>query len=424
MFPSRPLGRNNSRSKGGKVDDTKFMHKGSRRYYLANLALFLAGFVTFASLYDFQPLFPNLVQEYGITPAMASLSLSVATFSLAFALPFSGSLSDAVGRRPLIFFAVILAPILALGAALHHAFSGMLFLRLGQGIILAGVPAVAMAYLNEETEPDALGAAMGLYIAGNGMGGMSGRILTAWFTDLNGWRWALSTMALLCFACGLSVCVCLPASRNFTGKTFQPKALLMSMADHLKNPGLLRLYLIAFCCMGGFVTLYNYVTFRLIGRDFGLSHTQVGLIFLAYAFGSVSSTVMGNLVNTCGRRRTLSLALGIMTTGLLLTVGSGLWMVILGIVIFTIGFFGAHSVASAWVGRLACHSHAQASSLYLFFYYMGSSISGTIGGTIYHGWAWPGVVVLVLALMAMAFIISLDIPSAQHRSGPPSPHAI
>lgn len=403
------------------MDDTKFIHKGSRRYYLANIALFLAGFVTFATLYDFQPLFPNLVQEYGITPAMASLSLSFATFSLAVTLPFSGSLSDAVGRRPLIIVASILAPVLALGAAVHHAFSGMLLLRLGQGIILAGVPAVAMAYLNEETEPNALGAAMGLYIAGNGMGGMSGRILTAWFTDLMGWRWALVTMALLCFVCGLLVWACLPASRNFSGKPFQPRALLASMADHLKNPGLRRLYLIAFCCMGGFVTLYNYVTFRLLGRDFGLSHTQVGLIFLAYAFGSVSSTVMGNLVNTYGRRRILSSALGIMTMGLLLTIGSSLWLVIVGIVLFTIGFFGAHSVASAWVGRLAAHSHAQASSLYLFFYYLGSSISGTIGGTIYHGWAWPGVVALILILVGIAFIICLGIQSVPHRSEPIPP---
>ncbi|NDY72703.1 MFS transporter [Desulfobacter hydrogenophilus] len=404
------------------MDDTRFIHKGSRRYYLANIALFLAGFVTFATLYDFQPLFPNLVQEYGITPAMASLSLSVATFSLAFTLPFSGSLSDAVGRRPLIIFASILAPVLAFGSAVHHAFSGMLLLRLGQGIILAGVPAVAMAYLNEETEPKALGSAMGLYIAGNGMGGMSGRILTAWFTDLMGWRWALVTMALLCFVCGLLVWACLPASQNFSGKAFQPRALLASMADHLKNPGLRRLYLIAFCCMGGFVTLYNYVTFRLLGRDFGLSHTQVGLIFLAYAFGSVSSTVMGNLVNTYGRRRILSSALGIMTLGLLLTIGSSLWLVIVGIVLFTIGFFGAHSVASAWVGRLAAHSHAQASSLYLFFYYLGSSISGTIGGTIYHGWAWPGVVALILILVGIAFILCLGLQSVPHRSEPLSPH--
>jgi YNFM family putative membrane transporter len=381
---------------------------------MANLALFLAGFVTFASLYDFQPLFPNLVQAYGITPAMASLSLSVATFSLAFTLPFSGSLSDAVGRRPLIIFASILAPVLAFGAAVHHAYSGMLLLRLGQGIILAGVPAVAMAYLNEETEPNALGAAMGLYIAGNGMGGMSGRILTAWFTDLMGWQWALITMALLCFVCGLMVWVCLPASRNFSGTPFRPKALLASMADHLKNPGLRKLYLIAFCCMGGFVTLYNYVTFRLLGREFGLSHTQVGLIFLAYAFGSLSSTIMGNLVNTYGRRGILCAALGIMTIGLLMTVGSALWLVIAGIVLFTIGFFGAHSVASAWVGRLAAHSHAQASSLYLFFYYMGSSISGTIGGTIYHGWAWPGVVALILVLLGLAFIIGLGIQSVSN----------
>jgi len=236
-----------------------------------------------------------------------------------------------------------------------------------------------------------------------------------------GWQWALTAMAVLCFVCGLMVWVCLPVSRNFSGKPFRFRALLVSMADHLKNPELRKLYLIAFCCMGGFVTLYNYVTFRLLGREFGLSHTQVGLIFLAYAFGSVSSTVMGNLVNTYGRRRILCSALGIMTAGLVLTVCASLWMVIAGIVLFTIGFFGAHSVASAWVGRLAAHSHAQASSLYLFFYYMGSSISGTIGGTIYHEWAWPGVVALILVLLCIAFVICLGIQSVSTRQEPLSP---
>jgi YNFM family putative membrane transporter len=159
----------------------------------------------------------------------------------------------------------------------------------------------------------------------------------------------------------------------------------------------------------------------LLGRDFGLSHTQVGFIFLAYAFGSVSSTVMGNLVNTYGRRRILCAALAIMTSGLVLTVCASLWLVIAGIVLFTIGFFGAHSVASAWVGRLAVHSHAQASSLYLFFYYLGSSISGTIGGTIYHEWAWPGVVVLILVLVGIAFIICLGIQSVSNCQDPLSP---
>ncbi|WP_028582636.1 MFS transporter [Desulfogranum japonicum] len=388
--------------------------KGSREYYIANLALFLAGFVTFATLYDFQPLFPNLVSEYGISPAIASLSLSCATFSLAFTLPLSGSLSDAIGREILMSVAIICAPILALGIVISDSLSLLFALRLAQGVILAGIPAVAMAYLNDEFEPKALGSAMGLYIAGNALGGMTGRLLTAWLADYLSWRSAVAVIALISLVCGIIFLVLIPGSRNFRSQPFKLMSLSRSLVGHLKNPGLLHLYLIAFACMGGFVTMYNYITFRLLGVEFNLTHTQVGLIFFAYAFGAVSSTVMGNLVNQYGRSRILFVSLAVMAGGLLLTCSGALVVLIFGIVIFTIGFFGVHSVSSSWVGHLARQARAQASSLYLFSYYLGSSISGTLGGYVFAHWHWHGVVVLILGLIGVASLSCLHL--GQERS--------
>jgi len=376
--------------------------KGSRDYHKTNLALFLAGFVTFATLYDFQPLFPNLVNEYGISPALASLSLSCATFSLACTLPLSGSLSDALGRRALMGVAVIVAPILAFASAGCESLTLLLSLRLLQGIVLAGVPAVAMAYLNDELEPGALGSAMGLYIAGNAFGGMTGRILTAWLTDFMTWRSAVAIIALISLTAGILFLALIPVSRNFCSQPFRVAPLTKSLVSHLRNPGLFYLFLIAFTCMGGFVTLYNYVTFRLLGPEFSLSQTQVGLIFLAYAFGACSSSITGNLINRYCRSRIMVLSLTIMACGLFLTLVASLPTVISGIIIFTIGFFGVHSVASAWVGFLAKQARAQASSLYLFSYYLGSSISGTLGGYFYFHWNWNGVVILVLSLIGLA----------------------
>ncbi len=376
--------------------------KNSKDYRKANLALFLAGFVTFATLYDFQPLLPNLVAEFGISPALASLSLSCATFALACTLPLSGSLSDAIGRRSLMGIAVIAAPLLAFIGAGCESFPVLLALRLAQGIILAGVPAVAMAYLNDELEPQALGGAMGLYIAGNAFGGMTGRILTAGLADLMPWRSAVAAIALLSLAAGILFLLLLPPSRNFRSQPFRVASLSRSLFSHLKNPGLIYLFLIAFTCMGGFVTLYNYITFRLLGGEFNLSQTQVGLIFLAYAFGGFSSSVLGSLVNRYGRGRILLCSLATMATGLLITLTAPLASVICGIVVFTIGFFGTHAIASAWVGQQVNRARAQASSLYLFSYYLGSSISGTVGGFFYHRWDWNGVVILILGLISCA----------------------
>ena len=386
------------------MTETIHIERGSREYWRANLALFFAGFVTFSTLYTFQPLFPNLVSEFGISPTLASLSLSFATFALAVTLPVSGSLSDAWGRRGMMGIAVILGSLLALLSAVGDSLPTLLAVRLVQGVVLAGVPAVAMAYLNEEVAPRAIGSAMGLYIAGNAFGGMTGRILTAWLTDLMSWRSAVTGIGLLSLLLGILFVFLLPPSRNFQRRSLHLGQLTASLFGHLRNPGLLCLFFLAFTCMGGFVTLYNYVTFRLLGPDFNLSQAQVALIFLAYAFGACGSSVMGSLVDRFGRSPLLFTALTVMASGLLLTLLSQLAAVVTGIVIFTIGFFGAHAIASAWVGFLAGQSRAQASSLYLFSYYMGSSISGTGGGLFYSAWGWSGVVVLVLLLIGAAFL--------------------
>lgn len=381
-----------------------YIERGSKDYQRANLALFVAGFITFSTLYTFQPLFPNLVREFGVSPAVASLSLSFATFALAVTLPISGSLSDAWGRRGLMRIALLFGSLLALASAAGESLSTLLTVRLLQGIILAGVPAVAMAYLNEEIEPRALGSAMGLYIAGNAFGGMVGRILTAWLTDLLNWRMAVFGIGLLGLLLALLFLLLLPPSRNFQRRPMHLGQMTASLFSHLRNPGLLCLFFLAFTCMGGFVTLYNYVTFRLLGPAFDLSQTQVALIFFAYAFGAGGSSVMGRLVDRFGRGQSLFASLTVMTSGLLLTLLPQLAAVILGIVVFTIGFFGAHAIASAWVGLFAGQARAQASSLYLFSYYMGSSISGTGGGLFYACWGWIGVVSLILLLIGAAFL--------------------
>ena len=80
--------------------------------------------------------------------------------------------------------------------------------------------------------------------------------------------------------------------------------------------------------------------------------------------------------------------------------------VIVGIGLVTIGFFASHSVASSWVGLRAREGKAQASALYLFFYYMGASTAGTIGGFFWTAYAWPGVAVFLVAMLLVAFALA------------------
>lgn len=383
------------------------IERGTGEYRRANLALFVAGFVTFSTLYTVQPLLPIFVAEFGISPAASSLTLSVATFALAWMLPVSGSFSDAYGRRSLMGTALLLTSLLALASALSRTMPELLAVRLLQGVILAGVPAVAMAYLNDEMSPKAIGAAMGLYIAGNACGGMTGRILTSVLADFLPWRGAVAAIGLLALLLSLVFWRMLPPSRQFQRRPFRIGPLSASLIAHLREPGLFCLFTLAFLLMGGFVTLYNYVTFYLLAPPYSLSQSQVALIFLAYAFGAFGSSIMGGLIERFGRPRLLYTALATMATGILLTLFSPLGAIIGGIVIFTIGFFGAHAIASAWVGARAPTARAQASSLYLLAYYLGSSISGTGGGVIWSFYGWKGVVGLIVILLLLAGMVIL-----------------
>ena len=94
--------------------------------------------------------------------------------------------------------------------------------------------------------------------------------------------------------------------------------------------------------------------------------------------------------------------------GLLVTSRKHSPVVVVGTGVFTGGFFAAHTVASGWVGAVARQDRAEASSLYLFSYYLGGSVAGGLGGVVYSVGGWPGTVAFVGALLLAAlFLVAL-----------------
>ena len=388
-----------------------YIQKGTVAFHKTSVALFFGGFTTFAIMYCTQPLLPEFSREFHISPAVASLSLSLTTIALAVSMLLVGSLSEVKGRKPLMILSLLSSSLLAVLTAFVPNYHFLLIFRVFQGLALAGLPAVAMAYLSEEIEPASLGIAMGLYISGNSVGGMGGRIIIGMLSDYFNWRVALGSIGILSILASLAFWYLLPESKNFQPRTFEIRKLLKSMTNHLKDPGLLCLYGIGFFLMGSFVTLFNYIGYQLIAPPYSLSQTIVGWIFVIYIVGTFSSTWMGRLADVHGRRQMLWAALLIMAFGAGITLCTSLVLKILGIAIFTFGFFGSHSLASSWVGYWAIHDKAQASSLYLFFYYAGSSIGGTAGGTFWSAFGWGGVISIILGFLLLALLLSIRLNS-------------
>ncbi|CEA01568.1 Inner membrane transport protein YnfM [Jeotgalicoccus saudimassiliensis] len=381
-----------------------FIERGTKSYRQTALAFFAAGFNTFAILYVVQPILPDLTAFYGVTPTAASLSLSVTTFTLAVSMLVFGSISEAVGRKNIMLVSMLSASILCILTAFSPTYGTLIAMRALQGVALAGLPSIAMAYLGEEIHPRSLPGAMGLYISGNALGAVFGRVFSGVAAGLWGWQNGLIGVGIVSLIATLIFWYALSPSRHFVKQDFNVKELLKSLTEHLKNPLLIILFVMGFLLLGTNVSLYNYVSFVLI-EDYNISQTIVSWVYLIFLVGVLSSMFSGSLVYRYGK--VTMLYAGIITgiSGLIIVLLPSVWMIVAGLVLFTFGFFIAHSLTSGWVGNIAHSNKAQASSLYLFFYYTGSSVGGTLAGVFWMQGGWIGVSMLNIGFLVLCLTL-------------------
>jgi YNFM family putative membrane transporter len=390
--------------------------------------MFAAGVATFGALYCVQPLMPEFSRHFEVGAATSSLSLSLTSGVLAAGLLIAGPVSDAFGRKSLMAVSLYASATLVLLSAAAPNWPLLLAARALLGLCLCGVPAVAMAYLTEEIHAESLGLAMGLYISGSAVGGMGARLLVGVLSDRFNWRIGLTVIGVIALAAAAVFARSLPPSRRFVARPLRLRALPGRIAALFEDAGLPWLFAEGFLLLGAFVTMYNYIGYRLLDAPYHLSQSAVGLIFSVYLVGTVSSPWIGQIAGRLGRRKVLWTMFVTMLVGIALTAFQPLWLIVVGIAVATFGFFGGHSIVSSWVGRRAGGAKAQASSIYLFAYYLGSSLAGTIGGLFYAAARWQGVVLFVAALwgtgLAIAWRLSslpplpdTHAPSAAARSG-------
>lgn len=383
--------------------------KGSRAFVRISLAMFSAGLATFTTLYCVQALLPALAAHFALSPATASLAVSVSTAALAVGVLPLTALSEAIGRTPMMTASLFGSAAAGILAAFSPNFAVLLVLRALQGLALAGLQAVAMTYLAEELHRESLGFSMGLFIAGNGFGGMCGRLLAALVSDMAGWRWALGVVGVIALACSVVFRLTVLPSAQFRPRPLRFGALAGSIARACTDTGLLRLYAIGVLAMSGLVTVYNYLGFRLLGAPFALPGSIVGLIFVAYLAGSVSSTTAGRLADRFGRQRTLWLAAIVMLAGVALLVPDELAIVVVGLVVLTVGFFAVHALASGWVGARSATLGVQGSAVYLCCYYLGSSVGGSVGGIAFGSGGWQATTWYVGGLTLLVLVVGVTL---------------
>lgn len=380
-------------------------------------ALFLAGIAIFAQLYAPQAVLPAIREGFEISAGQAGLIVSMGTIGLALGVIPWACVSVKIGRVRTMRVAIIVGSVLTIAACFSPTFQSLLVLRFLAGFAIGAVPALALSYLNAEVQRDFTAKAAGVFIAGNSIGGLLGRIVAGVSGAYWGWQGGLLAVSIMAsFAAVAFVCV-VPQARcqripSRSEDAVKPHPYRANFADTNQR----KLFLIGFLLMGAFVSVYNYMGFRLQAEPYSLPPAVTSFLFVGLLAGTITSVVAAQAVSSFGRRNVVALSGLVLALGIALTLIPQLWAQACGLLLVTAGFFGGQSVASGWASLRLPQASTQAGAIYTLSYYLGGSLMGWLAGEVleFYGWLWFALTIAILGCCISALAKSLTNPQDAH----------
>lgn len=378
----------------------------TRKDITISVCAFLSGFSCFAQLYYFQPLLPDLAHEFGLTASHSSLAVSFSTLGMVAGLCVAMFVADSICRKKLISFALLASSLTSIACSYSPTFAPLVALSALKGFLLSGATSVSLAYISEEVQAKNKNKITGLYIAGNAIGGMGGRVIASYIAEESTWRIASLSLGGVCALFALLFLTFSPRSQNFTPKRESFKSLIVSNLSLITSRKLIPFYLCGSLMLGIFVSLYNYMGFYLVKEPFNFSPDWIHYIYFMYTFGVFGSLATAKLDSMFNHFSVLRVIILISVPALLVLYLPNFWVVTLGLAIFTFNFFVVHVTCNRVVSDYSLTKRSVAISMYLLCYYLGSSFWGWSTGIVldHFGWQWfiGGLILLTLILYAIA----------------------
>ncbi|WP_255233324.1 MFS transporter [Aliifodinibius salipaludis] len=346
-------------------------------------------------------------RAFSVSPAISSLAISGGTAGMAAGLFAFAFWADRWPRKKLMSACMFGTALFTIVSAGSPNFAALVIVNFIKGMTIAGISAVALAYLAEEVDSNALGFIISIYLSGNIVGGMSGRVGVGFLNGWLGWRYTTFIVGIIGIVLAVAFLWTLPKSEYFQSQKIQVGYKFRQMQLFLRRPILLAMFLIVALLMGVFVSTYNYLNFRLEGPPFSMPHYIIALVYVMYIAGIGGSMAAGRWSDLYTPATTLKALIMTVIVGLLMLLSTNIWVFVAGLGVLTFGFFGAHTTASRIVSVSVRSGKSTATSLYWLFYYVGSSIIGTVSGVFLSAWSWNGFIIglLILGLFCLLILV-------------------
>ncbi len=373
-----------------------------RRVAIASCAI-----CTFLNLYSTQSVLPFIAAELGIGAARASMVVTAGTLAVALTAPFTGAVSDRLGRKRIILTAMTLLMLPTLMLALSDSLGELVFWRFLQGLLLPPIFAVTIAYIGDEWPKGEAATMVGIYSASSAIGGFLGRFIPGLLNDHFGWRGGFVAIALLNLVCVGVTLWLLPKEKNFVRAT-SLAASLRQMFSHLGNRRLVATFAVGFGVMFNFMATFTFISFHLAAPPFNRSAFFLGSIFVVYLAGSALAPFSGRFVQIFGRRRFVLWTLGLWGAGLFLTLTASIPAIVAGLLVASTCGILIQATSTGYVAISAPAGTSAAVGLYVLFFYSGGTVGGWLPGIAYDLAGWPASLAMVFAMLGlMALIVAL-----------------
>ncbi len=392
-----------------------YAQPGTTRYTRIRLGIFLTGLSVFAQLYLFQPILGSVAEYFAVEASASSLAVSLSTIGMACGLFLFVFRADIVARKTLMSASLLVSALLTLGVSTISCLPLFLSLCFLRGLVLSGVSAVALAYLAEEIDPRYIGLGIAIYLSGNNVGGMLGRVGSSLAADWQGWQASAVGIGFLGLIVAVVFLSLFPNSRNFKPIRIPARLRLQRMKGFLRSSYFLSLYATGFLFMGAFVSVYNFVSFRLLAPPFSLPPVAVSFLYILFVTGVVSSLLFGRWSDRYSSKQLLLITLTLFALGIVLLATPFLSTVLLGLALVTLSFFASHTITSRMVSTQAGVGKSSATCLYWLFYYLGASAVGYLAGLVYFAYGWTSFTLLLFGMLLLAItLVFYRVPQEFH----------
>jgi len=246
----------------------------------------------------FLPVMPQVKAEFGVSNGLIELTFSVTLFTMATMTLVYGSLSDRLGRRPVLLMGLLLFIAGSAASALAGSMSTLIIGRILQAVGAASGVILARAIARDAYGPDRLVAAIAYLTMAYTLGPMLSPAIGGFLVDIIGWR------SVLWFAMLAGIGITL-ASYVVLYETHEPRAAVQ------RSPGLLGGYaslfrskrFTAFVLQSGFSSGSFFALAAaspfLMTEQLGRSATEYGFYFFLFPAGYCA----GNFVSSRLSRR-------------------------------------------------------------------------------------------------------------------------